>query len=192
MFDAGADGYPAVVDIRGWSSELKGAISGGSVAALGLFGGVVLVGGVGDFQALRLIEATLPTTRFLASTAIAAGVTVLALMLTLIGITYSTDLTFSDNHYRRIRNVNTLALWVIVVGVAVLVAMAIPVEEVEELRSYYSVLYYVLAGFASLLGGLIVAMSLMIGGTVRGLVDAAHPKGNSSIIEQRSEDQEEG
>ena len=42
---------------------------------------MILVGTVGNFQALRLIEVTLPTTRFLAGSAIGAGVTVLALML---------------------------------------------------------------------------------------------------------------
>jgi hypothetical protein len=33
-----------------------------------------------------------------------------------------------------------------------------------------------------LLGGLVVAMSLMIGGTVQGLVDAAHPEGDSHLL----------
>ena len=171
-----------------WSSEVKGALIGGVVASVGIFGGVVLVGGVGDFQALRLIEATLPTARFLASTAMAAGVTVLALMLTLIGLTYTTDLTFSEIHFRRIRYINNLSLAVIVVGVGVLVAMAIPISEVEELTRIYSVLYYVMAGLISLLGGLVVAMSLMIGGTVRGLVDAAHPEGDSHLLASLDDD----
>jgi hypothetical protein len=64
------------------SSELKGALIGGAVVSTGLLGGVILVGTVGNFQALRLIEVTLPTARFLVGSAIGAGVTVLALMLT--------------------------------------------------------------------------------------------------------------
>lgn len=170
------------MNVMRWSSEFKGAVVGGIIAAIGLFGGVVLVGSVGDFQALRLIEATLPTARFLASTAIAAGVTVLALMLTLIGLTYSSDLSFRHTHFRRIRYVNLLSIAVIVGGVGVLIAMAIPIEEVEALRDLYSVLYYVMAGLISILGGLIVAMTLMIGGTLRGLVDAARPDGTSELV----------
>jgi len=64
------------------SSELKGALIGGAVVSTGLLGGVILVGTVGNIQALRLIEATLPAARFLAGSASGAGVTVLALMLT--------------------------------------------------------------------------------------------------------------
>ncbi|HEY5889268.1 MAG TPA: hypothetical protein VIW94_01020 [Acidimicrobiia bacterium] len=173
---------------EGWSSEFKGALLGGAVATIGLFGGVVLVGNVASFQALRLIEATIPTGQFLASASIAAGVTVLALMLTLIGITVSSDLTFTDIHYRRIRNINILALLVIVVAVVVLVAMAIPIGEVDEVRNYYAVLYYILAAMLSLLGGLVVAMALMIGGTVRGMVDAAHPEGKSHLVVDDSDD----
>lgn len=165
-----------------WSSELKGALIGGAVAAIGLFGGVILVGRVGDFEALRLIEGTLPTARFLASATLGAGITVLALMLTLIGITNTSELTFSDIHFRRIRIINVLTIVVIVVSVIVLIAMAIPIGEVDEVRNYYATLYYVLAALISLLGGLIVAMTLMIGGTVRGLADAAHPQGNSQLI----------
>jgi hypothetical protein len=168
------------------SSELKGALIGGAVVATGLLGGVILVGTVGNFQALRLIEATLPTARFLAGSAIGAGITVLALMLTLIGITSSSKLTFSDLLFRRIRNINALAIAVIVVSVSVLVALAIPIEEVDELSSYYAFLYYTLAGMVSLLGGLVVATSLMIGGTVTGLVEAARPEGNSYLVVDES------
>lgn len=170
------------------SSELKGALIGGAVVSVGLLGGVILVGNVGDFQALRLIEATLPTARFLAASGVGAGMTVLALMLTLIGITSSSDLTFSEKHFRRIRNVNFLALAVIVASVSVLVVLAIPIEEVDGLSSYYSILYYTLAAMVSLLGGLVVATSLMIGGTVNGLVELARPEGNSGLVRDESRD----
>lgn len=165
-----------------WSSEFQGALIGGFVASIGLFGAVILVGSVGNFEALRLIEATLPTARFLASATLGAGITVLALMLTLIGITTTSDLNFADVHYRRIRLVNVGAIAVIVVSVVVLIAMAIPIGEVDEVRGYYPVLYYMLAGLISLLGGLVVALALMIGGTVSGLADAAHPEGRSHLI----------
>jgi hypothetical protein len=167
---------------EGPSSEFKGALLGGLVATIGLFGGIVLVGNLASFEALRLIEATIPTGQFLASASVAAGATVLALMLTLIGLTVSSDLNFSDAHYNRIRNINVLATLVIVVAVVVLVTMAIPVGEVDEVRNYYAILYYILAAMLSVLGGLVVAMALMIGGTVRGLVDAAHPEGESDLV----------
>lgn len=172
--------------MRKTSSELKGALIGGTVVSTGLLGGVILVGSIGNFQALRLIEATLPTARFLAGSAMGAGVTVLALMLTLIGITSSSKLIFSELLFRRIRNINFLAIAVILVSVSLLVGLAIPIEEVEELDSYYAILYYALAAMVSLLGGLVVATSLMIGGTVIGLVEAARPEGDSYLVADES------
>jgi hypothetical protein len=56
-------------------------------------------------------------------------------------------------HFRRIRNVNFLALAVIVVSVSFLVVLAIPIEEVDGLSPYYSILYYTLAAMIPLLGG---------------------------------------
>lgn len=172
-------------------TEINGAMIGGAVAALGLFGGVILVGNVASFEALRLIRATIPAAHFLAAAAVGAGVTVLALMLTLIGLTNSSEWSFSELHYKRIRNITNLALAVIATGVVVLVAVAVPIEEVEELRDFYAVLYYSLTAMLSILGGLIVAMSLMIGSTIRALVEVALGGGKSHpLIEENSEDQE--
>lgn len=170
-----------------WRTALNGALIAGTIAALGLFGGVILVGSVGDFEALRLIRATIPTAHFLAAAAVGAGITVLALMLTLIGITNSSEWRFSELHYRRTRNITNLALGVIAAGVVVLVAVAIPIEEVVELQDFYSTLYYALAAMLSILGGLTVAMSLMIGATIKALIAVAVSGGaGHPIIEEEA------
>ena len=85
-------------------ADFTGPAVGGLITALALFGGVIGVGRIGDFEALRIIEAVLPTTRFLASTAIAASVTVLALLLTLIGLSLTSDMTFHPRLYKRARD----------------------------------------------------------------------------------------
>ena len=58
--------------------ELLGALVGGGISALALFGMVIGVGRLGSFEALRLIESVLPTARFLAAAAITSALTVLA------------------------------------------------------------------------------------------------------------------
>lgn len=155
--------------------ELVVAIVGGLIAGSALFAIIVGVGNVGDFQALRLIEATLPTTRFLASSAIAAGVTILALILTLLSINLNTEIDFSALHYRRVGYVTRLSVVTIVLATLVLIAVAIPIEEVEELTTYYDVMYYMLAGTTSLVGASIVATTLLIAETVQGLIKVADP-----------------
>ena len=166
---------------EGAKAELGGAIAGGVVAVVASFALVVGVGRIGDFEALAVIESVLPTTRFLASGAIAAGVTVLALLLTLLGLSLTEHVSFDPRLFSRARYIAVLGVAVIVIGVALLLAVTLPLSEAEELYPFYDILYYVLAGAISLLGGVLVTLGLMISSTLIGLIDLFHPEGTSPL-----------
>ena len=162
--------------------ELAIALAGGGTAGITLFLITISVGSVGDFEALRLIEATLPTTRFMASSAIAAGATILALVLTLLSLNLTSEIDFSTHHYRRVGYVTTLSVVTLVLSTLVLIAVTVPIEEVEELSSYYDIMYYVLASATSLVGGAVVATTLFIAETIHGLIAVARPATDSRLI----------
>lgn len=162
-------------------SEMKGPLIGGTVSALALFAMVVAVGSVATFEALGLIEAVLPSARFLASTVIAAAITVLALLLTLLGLSMNSEVSFDDLLYKRARNITRLSVVCMIMGVVLLLAVGVPLEEVEEARPYYSLLYYLLTGLMASVGGLVVAMGLMIGSTLRGLIEIQEPNAASEL-----------
>ncbi|MFP3883742.1 MAG: hypothetical protein ACLFWH_15690 [Actinomycetota bacterium] len=151
--------------------ELWGVISGGLMTSLGLFALVVGVGQVGSFEALQLLDAVIPAARFLATAVLTAGITVLALLLTLLGLSFTTDFTFSELFYSRISRITTLSVAMIVVAISVLLAAGLPVAEVET-DSVYELFYYAIAGALSLLAGVAVSVSLMIGSTMRDLMRA--------------------
>lgn len=161
--------------------ELAIAIAGGAIAGSTLFGIIIAVGNIGDFEALRLIEAALPTSRFLASTAIAVGATTIALILTLLSINLTTEIDFSDQHYRRVGYITKLSVVTIVVSTLVLIAVTVPIGEVEELASYYDALYYILAGATAIVGGSLIATTLLISETVAGLVRVVRSNGDSPV-----------
>jgi hypothetical protein len=175
---------------RGARAELGGAVGGGIVAIAAFFVLVVGVGRVGDLQALSVIEAVLPTTRFLASAAIAAGATILALLLTLLGLSLTEDFSFDPRLYSRARYVAILGVVVIVLGVSLLLAVTVPLAEVDELSRFYDILYYILAGAISLLGGVLVSLGLMISATLIGLIDAFHPEWSSSLRRRQDSERE--
>lgn len=164
------------------SSELKGALTGGVVATVALFVMAVAVGRVASFEALSLIQAVQPGARFLASTVIAAAITVLALLLTLLGLSMNSEFSFHTRLYTRARHITRLSVACIIMGVVLLLAVGIPLEEVEELRPYYSVLYYVLTAVMAAVGGLVVAVGLMIGSTLRGLIEIQEPDAVSDLL----------
>lgn len=165
------------------SSELRGSVIGGLVAAAALFAMVVLVGRVGSFEALRLIESVLPGARFLASAVMGGSLTVLALLLTLLGLMTS-HFTFHPRLYTRVGFITNLSVLSIIVAVGLLLAVGVPIQEVDEVRPYYVVLYYVLAAGMALLGGMAVSMGLMIGSTLRGLVNVQHPDEISDLLSE--------
>lgn len=164
------------------SSEMRGALLGGVVSGLALFVMVIGVGRVASFEALRLIEAVQPAARFLASTVIGAAITVLALLLTLIGLSMDSDFSFHERLYTRGRNITNLSVACIIMGVVLLLAVGAPLGEVDEMRPYYSMLYYMLTAVMASVGGLIVAMGLLIGSTLRGLIRIQQPDAVSDLI----------
>jgi len=163
--------------------EFKGAAVGGLVTASFLFVVIIGVGQIHSFQARGLIEAVLPTARFLGSTVIGAAVTVLALLLTLIGLSLNTKEQFSSRLYDRAIRITRMAVVCIIMGVGVLLAVSVPIAEVEGISGLYAALYYGLSAAIAVLGGLVTTMGLMIGSTLRGLIGAAHPDGDSDLVE---------
>lgn len=173
---------PRLVDLR-W------ALVGGALTAVALFVGIWAVGSVGAFEALRLLESVLPTVRFLSSAVLAAAVTVLALMLTLLGLTYSSEFQFRDTHFRRIGQISAMATITIVIAVGMLLFLGIPLEAAEKLKTYYNIVYYAINAVASILAGMLVSTVLMLYQTIRGLVAIGHPEGESDLIEESPESQ---
>ncbi len=159
---------------------------GGVFAAVMLFAGGAAVGRVGSVESIRLLEGTLPTVRFLASSILAAGVTVLALILTLIGLTFSTEWRFSEVHFRRVAKISTLTTVMIVLSIAILIFIGLPLEESEELLRYYNLVYYAIMGASAVLGGVLVSVILMLHQTINGLIAIERPERESDLIGDRS------
>lgn len=163
-------------------TDLRGVLAGSAVTAIVLFITVIGVGRVGSFEALRLIEAALPTARFLAAAVVGGAVTVLGLLLTLLGLSLGSHHHFSDTLYDRANALTSLSVVAIVLGTIILLAVTVPIGEVEELATYYAVFYYALGAALALLGGLVVAIGLLIGTILRGLIALGHSDGQSDLL----------
>lgn len=168
------------------SSDLRWALVGGGVAALILGAVVASVGLVGSFQGLNLLQSVLPTVRFFAATVVTAGATVLALMLTLIGITFSSSWEFKGVHYERIKTISIMATAAIIVATVLLLSLGIPLEEADGLRRWYNIVYYTVTAVAAALGGLLIAIMVMLASTISGLVAIGHPEVDSELVESEA------
>lgn len=152
--------------------DLKIAVLGGALATILTFGTMYMLGSIGDAEARYLLEASLPTIRFLASAVATAGATVLALMLTVLGLSTGMERRLRSEHYVRIRQISWLAAVVLLGSVGLLTLMVIPLAEIERVpTSWFEILYYSVLGFVALIGGATFTLVVMLLNAVRGLID---------------------
>ncbi|MEJ2540217.1 MAG: hypothetical protein P8188_09630 [Gemmatimonadota bacterium] len=169
------------------------ALAGGGASATVFLLAAVGIGRVGDRQAMSLLESTLPTIRFLCSSAIGSAATVLALMVTLLGLSQRFDSDVRPRYFRRIRHISGLCVSVMVGGIGLLLLLTVPLSESEEFVRWYNAIYYGVLVVASLLGGGLVAMTLALRKAVGGLLSAAHPDAESAMfLDRATESVDEG
>lgn len=164
--------------------DMKWTVAGGAFAAVILFLVGSAVGVVSQHEARPLLQGAVPTIRFLASSVLAAGATILALMLTLISLTEATELDFKPSHFRRLELISLMNAVAIILSVVLLAFLSVPLEESDgPINEFYHVVYYLVMAGASLLGGIMVTIVLMLHNAVRGLVGAMAPMGSSHLIQ---------
>lgn len=173
--------------------NIRGPATGGVVATVLLLVMLLLVGRLGPGEAVAQLRSSASSIRFLSSTAAGAAATILALMLTVLSLSHSPDQRFRPEHYRRIRNIARFSTIALTLGVFVLLLLVIPVESAEGLPSAaYSGLYYAIAVASAVLGGLMVAIMLMLYRAITGLIDFFSPSGESWLVDDADARSSEG
>lgn len=147
--------------------------------ALGVGGGVAVlmglatfaVGNVGDNEARVLLEAMMPTSRFLSSSIMTASATILALMLTVLGMTVKSDVKHEITFYHRIQQIAFYDMLLLITATCFLVLHCIPITKSDELPSWwYPTVYYMLLAIAAILAGAMVSVVAMLYATLRDLI----------------------
>ena len=151
--------------------EIRWALTGGLTAAGAVFAVTALVGRVSSFEARRLVEGIKPTATFAASTYIATGATILALMSTVIAFSITHESEFRQSHYRRLRLIAASTTALILVSIALMTCLVVPIAEADAASDGYVILYWAILILGSIGGGLTVTIVLMLNYAVRGLVD---------------------
>jgi hypothetical protein len=152
------------------------ALIGGGIATAIILAVVYTVGSVSGYSALQLLDAALPSVRFLTSTVATGGVTILALMVTLLGLSHSVETELERVHYHRIQQIAYMSTFAIAAAILLLVFLSIPVEQSEDVVLQFAEwVYYGVIGMTSVLGGVMITLVLMLLTAVRGLLHVVAP-----------------
>lgn len=146
---------------------------------------ILAFGGVGRWatgfvyssaKAMDLIESVQSSALYLGTALVTGASTILALMLTLVGLMQQIDSNFDRDVYCRVRNIAKLATYSLVGAVVMLLVLTLPVGEFDKLPAqWYPWLYNLLFALVVGLSAVIVATVTLLLGTVSVLIETVTP-----------------
>ena len=148
----------------------KSLLGGFSITVLGL-AVAPLIGKTSGYQAQQLLDQALPNMNTLCNTIILASATILALLLTLLGVISGMDIRLKKAFYFRIQQVAFFDAVLFVVTMVIFLLLNFPVAQSEELPPvWFQSVYYATLGGTALVGGMIVTVVLLLYNTVTDLI----------------------
>jgi len=152
-------------------SNLSRALIGGSISAAVAATGAWLLGHLSGYEAQALMEAALPNVRALCNTVILASATILALLLTLLGISTNLNSKLRDEHYNHVKQIALLDTVLFVSSMTVFLILNIPFIKSDNVAgSWYTTIYYSVLGVSCLIGGGLISVVLMLQNTVKNII----------------------
>ena len=177
---------------------VKRAIVGGVVSTIVMASGTIILGQISGYKAMELLKHSMSGINMLCNTVILGSTTILALMLTLLGLSRSTESRLTKRHYKDVLIIAKSDTILIVVAVITFLMLNLPIRESESVgTSWYETIYYVSLSMASFLGGGFIAVVMMLYGTITnvilivGLGKKDHPLISDEDAEQAEEKDKE-
>lgn len=155
----------------------RNSLIGGFLAGAIALSGQWLVGQVySGWEARQLLESVISSALYFGSATVTGSATILALMLTMLGLTNTTDGEFDSIFFKRIERIGLLSTITLIAGVLLMLFLSVPVQESKDVpASWYKIIYYVLISYIAILSGLIVGVVLMLFNAIRSLIDVVKP-----------------
>jgi uncharacterized integral membrane protein len=156
----------------------KRALAGGLLAGGIALGGQWFIGQVySGAEALRLIEAMVPSARAVGTSVVTASGTILALMLTMLSLTSQAETSFDSIFFKRIERIGQLSTLALATGILLLLLLSVPLQESQNVpSSWFRGVYFVLISLTAALAGLLVAIVLMLMNAMSSLIAVLRPR----------------
>lgn len=159
------------------------AILGGCLAALTIMSASWMIGQISGSEARYLLETVLPSVRAFSGTMMLALITVLALMLTLLGLSTSTETQLNWVHYQRIKQIALVDMVTFIVAVLFYLLLNVPIQETDSgTLEWFHFLYYAALIISSLLAGAVITVVLMLYNAVNNIIEAIGPEKESQVV----------
>ena len=147
------------------------AFYGGIFSTIFLGFSVFVLGSVSGYEAKQLIKGSLPGLNMLCNTIVLASATILALLLTLLGISTGTKSKLKNAHYKQVMSIATFDTILFIGALILFQLFNIPVTEADNIpTSWFDFIYWSILIFSSILSGMMITVILMLYSTVSNII----------------------
>jgi MFS family permease len=150
---------------------IRRAIVGGVVSTLVMAIGTFILGEISGYKAKELLASSLSGINMLCNTVILGSSTILALMLTLLGLSRNAESHLTNTHYQNVFMIAKADTILIIISVITLMLFNLPITEAQDLPpDWFTTIYYVSLAMAALIGGGFIALITMLYGTIANVI----------------------
>ena len=133
--------------------------------------GTFLLGELSGYEAKSLIKNSIAGVNTLCNTIALASATILALLLTILGVSSGSESKLKKDHYKNILLIARVDTIVFVSALISFLIFNLPVTESENVpEEWFSILYYTTLGISSVLSAAIIVVVLMLYNTLSSII----------------------
>lgn len=153
------------------SNYTKRAMLGGAISMATILLGTIMLGRLSGYEAMELIKNSLDGLNTLCNTIALASATILALLLTLLGLSSSSKSKLKKDHYIHVLQIAKLDTVVFIAAVITFLLFNLPITESDNVpANWYSMLYYISLGISSILSAALIVVVLMLYNTIVNII----------------------
>ena len=153
------------------SRYTKRAILGGVISLIVILLGSFLLGKLSGYEAKVLIKNSIAGANTLYNTIALASATILALLLTLLGISSGSKTKLKKDHYLQVLQIAKLDTVVFIASVMSFLILNLPITESDSVpNNWFNTIYYISLGLSSILSAGLIVVVLMLYNTVVNII----------------------
>ncbi len=170
----------------------KLSIYGGLITFIFLGIAVFFLGDISGYKAKELIEVSLSGLNMLCNTIVLGSATILALLLTLLGISTGSNSKLKKAHYIQVLNIAKLDTILFISALIMFQMFNIPLTESEDMHTeWFKYLYWITLFFSSLISGMMVTVILLLYTTVTNIITIVGLEKDHYLISEDEIEEEE-
>ncbi|MBU2905949.1 hypothetical protein KO529_14210 [Arenibacter algicola] len=147
------------------------AFIGGLICMIVIALSTFLLGKLSGYEAKILIKSSLDGINTLCNTIALASATILALLLTLLGLSSTTKSELKKDYYHEVLIIAKLDTTIFIAAVITFLIFNLPITESSNVpNNWFSTLYYISLGISSLLSAGLIVVVLLLYNTVVNII----------------------